>query len=258
MRGLEEEHRSAQRHKQHNLLTDELQAGAREGQCEPSHARTCALKEADTPRRHLESALEVLVEIPNDEEPSRRALQAAHAQVPEHAPIHRKEVFGQGGDEGEENHVHHLREGHQDVWWHPTREGIPEEATDKSAHVECDPECVITGVSAGAGAQLDTLQHRLANRGENVAESDDDMYPKAQAPCEGLHEPPCHGIRLYASLLRLANVELQGLCIPLAPSLGHTLPHDVLHTGVAHRLVQKLRIIGDVQRLHVLSHHCSR
>mmetsp|Transcript_58054 Transcript_58054/g.175503 ORF Transcript_58054/g.175503 Transcript_58054/m.175503 type:complete len:966 (+) Transcript_58054:541-3438(+) len=251
VRGLEEADQGAERDDQDDLLREPVHAGAPQRHREPRHAHAEALEEADAPAGHLEAAVEVLVEVPDDEEQPRRALHAAEAVVRQDALVGLEEGARQGGHDDEEEDVRELRARHEEVRGHAPRERQPDEAAEGCPGVEGDPERVV------AAAALRRLQPQgLSDGGEDVAQRDDDVDPEADA-AHGLHEPQRHVVPLRDPLLGLADVALQRLGVPLAtpaPCPGHVGLHDLVRPLLAHGLRQELRGGVDVQHPHLRGH----
>mmetsp|Transcript_34094 Transcript_34094/g.90392 ORF Transcript_34094/g.90392 Transcript_34094/m.90392 type:complete len:596 (+) Transcript_34094:416-2203(+) len=212
-----------------------------------------ALHEGDAPGAHLEAAVEVLVEVPDDEEQARAALHAAERQVAEDHPVCVEDVLGQGRHEHEEEDVHELRAGHEQVRRDAVRHAEPEDTADGGADVEGDVQDVVGRVLRRARALLHALEQRLTDRREDVAHGDDDMDPEADAAGEGLHQPLRDVVALREALLGQADAALQRLRVLLAAlDRLHRLLHDLLRHFLTHGLRQELGAVVDVQDLHLL------
>mmetsp|Transcript_18608 Transcript_18608/g.48273 ORF Transcript_18608/g.48273 Transcript_18608/m.48273 type:complete len:508 (+) Transcript_18608:491-2014(+) len=164
VRRFEESHCSRQRDDQHALTMQELDAGIVHDHRQHAHGRPQALEHADPFASHLEAAVEVLVEVPDDEQQPRSAQHTIQGQESNHGSFVIKEVLGQRGRQHREEHRGDLRVGHQQVWRHATGKPEPHHRANGNAGVEDDVSNVVGETRAAAAVCLHSLEQGLARR----------------------------------------------------------------------------------------------
>mmetsp|Transcript_117491 Transcript_117491/g.339652 ORF Transcript_117491/g.339652 Transcript_117491/m.339652 type:complete len:323 (+) Transcript_117491:784-1752(+) len=251
---LEEQDQGGQRDKQHDLLVQESHVG--QAADHRQHPDGCAttLQNANALASHLEAAVEVLVEIPNDEQQPRCTQDAAQSEEARHAPIVERLAQQRGHQDGKE-HVRNLGRGHQQVRRNSTRQHQPEQGAERHAGIEDGVLDVVRQEWRALVAR--GLQQRLPGGGHDVAQGDDRVNSEILGAHQGLHEPLCDVVALRQPLLCEADISLQDLSVldydaPPLLVLGHRFFHDVVDPLFAHRLRQKLHVVIDVEHLHLV------